>query len=575
MKICGPFCRCRIASCKCRYGILQCEYVYGEREAVMKQKTIEERFYHTYGFGVVLMILVSVGITLYYSIAWQQRQMDESISGMAAVLAQMPMIVDTLEGREDSEELIEYLEHVRSSVENLDVITVCDTDSIRLYHPDKSRIGQKFVGGDEAEVLWGAQPYITDGTGTLGQQRRAFYPVKNESGRIIGFVMASVLTESIRQVRNQILLVYGVLLLVLLGVGAALARHTMGYLKRLLMGFKPEEFVTRYVERNEVLDTLDEGLFAVNPEGEVILMNHSAREMLGVDDGRQVEGEKLTALYPETKLLEVMKTGQAQYNATMVLGGNHILTSRIPLMENGHIAGAISIFRNKTEVMKLANELTGARDMLETLRAFNHEFMNKLHVILGYLQLGEHEKAMDYITNTTLVSSEAVREVTNQVTVSHLSALLIGKMMRASELGIRLRLKHGSHCSAETLLFPVDGYVTIAGNLLENAIEELNAHRYPVKQIELGIYCDEQGTVITCEDTGGGISEEIRENIFDQGVSTKGEGRGTGLSLVMSLVRQYGGEIAVETESGEGTCITVSFVAQQTDSGKGGDLCIG
>lgn len=540
----------------------------------MKQKTIEQRFYHTYGFGVVLMLLVSVGITLYYSIAWQQRQMDETISGMAAVLAQMPTVAETLEGRADPEELTAYLEHVRSSVVNLDVITVCDTNSIRLYHPDKSRIGQRFVGGDEAAILQGAEPYITEGTGTLGQQRRAFYPVKDASGQIIGFVMASMLTENIRQVRNQILLVYGVLFLVLLGVGAALARHTMGYLKQLLMGYKPEEFVTRYVERSEVLDALDEGLFAVNPNGEIILMNDSAKEMLGVEAGHQVEGEKLTQLYPETKLLEVMKTGQAQYNATMVLGGNHILTSRIPLMEHGRIAGAIAIFRNKTEVMKLANELTGARDMLETLRAFNHEFMNKLHVILGYLQLEEYDNAMEYITNTTLVSSQAVREVTNQITVSRLSALVIGKMMRASELGIRLLLKHGSHCSAEVLMLPLDGYVTIIGNLLENAMEELNAHRYPVKQIELGIYCDEEGTVIICEDTGGGIPEEIRQHIFEQGISTKGEGRGTGLSLVMSLVRQHGGEITVETENGEGTCITVSFVAQR-DSGKGADACIG
>lgn len=534
----------------------------------MRQRTIEQRFYHSYGLGVVLMILVSVGITLYYSIAWQQKQMDQSISGMASVLAQMPMVVETLEGKEDPEALVQYLEQVRSAVENLDVITVCDTDSIRLYHPDKSRIGQRFVGGDEAAVLQGANPYITDGTGTLGQQRRAFYPVKNNSGKIIGFVMASVLTESIRQVRNQILFVYAVLFLVLLGVGAVLTRHTMGYLKQLMMGFKPEEFVTRYVERSEVLDALDEGLFAVNPEGEVILMNQSAREMLGVDAGRQVEGEKLTELYPETRLLEVMEIGQAQYNATMVLGGNHILTSRIPLMENGRIAGAISIFRNKTEVMKLANELTGARDMLETLRAFNHEFMNKLHVILGYLQLGEYDNAMDYITNTTLVSSQAVREVTNQITVSHLSALVIGKMMRASELGIRLLLKNGSHCSAEALLLSVDGYVTIVGNLLENAIEELNAHRYPVKQIELGIYCDEEGSVIICEDTGGGIPEEIREQIFERGISTKGEGRGTGLPLVMSLVRQYGGEVSVETEKGEGTCITVSFVARRPETGE-------
>ena len=297
-----------------------------------------------------------------------------------------------------------------------------------------------------------------------------------------------------------------------------------------------------------------------------------------MDDERRIEGEKLTDLYPDSKLPEVMKTGQAQYNASMVLGGNHILNSWIPLLEHGRIAGAISIYRDKTEVMKLAEELTGARDMLETLRAFNHEFMNKLHVILGYLQLGEYDTAMDYITNTTLVSSQAVREVTNQITVSHISALVIGKMMRASELGIRLKLKNGSHCSSEELTLPVDHYVTIIGNLVENAIEELNAHNYPVKEIELGVYCDREGAVITCEDTGGGIPDEIRAQMFERGISTKGEGRGTGLPLVMSLVKQNRGEISVDTEDGEGTCITVSFVTKEEtpdESGKGEGACIG
>lgn len=543
-----------------------------------KQKTIEQRLYHTYGLGVFLMILVSVGITLYYSIAWQQNQMDQSISSMAAVLGQMPMLAETLKGRADPEELVDYLEHVRGVSENLDVVTVCDADSIRIYHPDKSRIGQRFVGGDEAAILAGADPYITDGTGTLGHQRRAFYPVRDDEGTIIGFVMASVLTESIRQMRNRILLVFAALSLLLLGVGAVLTSRTMGHLKRLLMGYKPEEFVTRYVERSEVMDALDEGLIAVNPDAEVIMMNKSAREMLGLDDARRIEGEKLTDLYPDSKLPEVMKTGQAQYNASMVLGGNHILNSRIPLLEHGRIAGAISIYRDKTEVMKLAEELTGARDMLETLRAFNHEFMNKLHVILGYLQLGEYDTAMDYITNTTLVSSQAVREVTNQITVSHISALVIGKMMRASELGIRLKLKNGSHCSSEELTLPVDHYVTIIGNLVENAIEELNAHNYPVKEIELGVYCDREGAVITCEDTGGGIPDEIRAQMFERGISTKGEGRGTGLPLVMSLVKQNRGEISVDTEDGEGTCITVSFVTKEEtpdESGKGEGACIG
>ena len=71
--------------------------------------------------------------------------------------------------------------------------------------------------------------------------------------------------------------------------------------------------------------------------------------------------------------------------------------------------------------------------------------------------------------------------------------------------------------------------------------------------------------MITCEDTGGGIPEDVRENIFQRGISTKGEGRGTGLPLVKELTDRYHGEITIETEPGEGTCITVSFMRPEEE----------
>ena len=82
--------------------------------------------------------------------------------------------------------------------------------------------------------------------------------------------------------------------------------------------------------------------------------------------------------------------------------------------------------------------------------------------------------------------------------------------------------------------------------------------------------------MITCEDTGGGIPEAIRERIFQPGVSTKGEARGTGLPLVKDIADRYRGEISLETEPGEGTCITVSFIREKEGrSDVQGDDCGG
>ena len=53
--------------------------------------------------------------------------------------------------------------------------------------------------------------------------------------------------------------------------------------------------------------------------------------------------------------------------------------------------------------------------------------------------------------------------------------------------------------------------------------------------------------------------------MFLRGVSTKGKGRGTGLPLIKDLADRYHGEITVDTEAGEGTCITVSFTRTEEE----------
>ena len=63
--------------------------------------------------------------------------------------------------------------------------------------------------------------------------------------------------------------------------------------------------------------------------------------------------------------------------------------------------------------------------------------------------------------NTSLVTSQSIRETADCIRVSHLCALIIGKMMHAAELGIRLQVSPDSTCRDHDLLIPVEGFVTI------------------------------------------------------------------------------------------------------------------
>lgn len=523
-----------------------------------KTVTLEQQIYQAALALILMVLLVSLAVNLYYSINQHRQETERTIEDMAEFVAVSPLVRDALKQKSGNGELDVFLSSLTDSMTYINVIVVCDMDSIRYYHPDKSQVGRHFVGDDEKAILEGSPPYITETEGTLGRQRRAFHAVVDEQGTMIGFVMVSIFTESIAALQQRIFMTYGWMAFFFLLLGLGFSNYMVKRLKSIFMGFQPEEFRVMYMERSEVLDVLEEGILAINREGRVILVNSAAKRMLGLSEEIR-EGEPLHQYFPESKLLDTLKTKKAETNVLMRIGNRHVITSRIPLIEKDGIAGAISIFRDRTEVIKMAEELSGIRYMLDALRAFNHEFMNKLHVILGYLHIGEVDNAVEYITHTTLLSSQAVREVVNQLHVSRLAALVIGKMMQANELGIQLKLKNDSICSNEALFLPMDCYVTVIGNLLENAIEELNRISFAVKEVKLGIYCTPDYNLIVCEDTGGGIPDDIRSHIFEQGVSGKGENRGTGLTLIRDIVERYHGSIIIETEPEEGTCITVSF----------------
>ena len=111
---------------------------------------------------------------------------------------------------------------------------------------------------------------------------------------------------------------------------------------------------------------------------------------------------------------------------------------------------------------------------------------------------------------------------------------------------------------------PSEVLVTIAGNLIDNAFEAMNesdADFVSPKQLEFGVYSSPDSLLISAVDTGNGIAPENMERIFENGYSTKGSGRGTGLYLVKNMVDGLGGSIHVESQKGVGTSVAITFHA--------------
>ena len=106
--------------------------------------------------------------------------------------------------------------------------------------------------------------------------------------------------------------------------------------------------------------------------------------------------------------------------------------------------------------------------------------------------------------------------------------------------------------------------VTIIGNLLDNAFDAMNesADFQAPKELMFGIYSHPGAVLITVDDTGSGISENDLPYIFNNGYSTKGADRGTGLYQLKTIVENLGGKINVESQMHVGTSFSISFTKE-------------
>lgn len=529
------------------------------------QNTLERKLYRSFLLLSALVILLSLGMSLYLDMTRQRNQVDASISSSAAYVSKLPSVIDMLKAGYPDPNVTRNIDALCDSIPDISAAVICDQSGLRFYHTDRQKTGESYVDGEERPILEGAEPYITTGYSTMGMQRRAFHAVCSEDGTIIGFVMVSVFTGVLTARLTNIVVLHLAILGLMLLVSFFLTHAILRFLRGTLMGFRPEELLSRYLRQDEVLGAVAEGLVACDTAGSVLFVNSTAQALFG--DGVQLVGRPASELFPDSRQEEVLRTGKSEERRSWIVGGRSVLASQIPIRERENSApqGVLTILYDRTEMLHMSDELFGARSMIDALRSYNHEFSNKLHVILGYLETGQLEKAICSIVNSNLISGQLICQTADQLRVPELCALMIGKMLHAAERGIQLNLAGGSCCIEQDLLIPVEDMVTVMGNLLENAIEELSSGEHPVKEIEFGLYCRPDCSLLVCTDTGGGISPEVRSSMFEKGASTKGQYRGTGLYAVQSVVRRYGGKIDVETEQGEGTSLTITFTREEAD----------
>ncbi|MGG5252589.1 DcuS/MalK family sensor histidine kinase [Neobacillus sp. SM06] len=505
---------------------------------------------------VVLSLLVTDLLITGQTSKDVEGNLAEKATDVARMVASTSLVKEALTEQGKQEELQAFANEIKRKT-NVEFVVVMDMKGIRKTHPVPDKVGKRFVGGDEGPVLHGIES-VSVAKGTLGLSLRSFTPVFDNSGKQIGAVAVGIslkkVNQAIAESRKIIYLAVGFGLLVGIIGALVLARKIKG----ILLGLEPNEIAKVLEERSAMLESVREGMVAVDADGFITLVNQEGIRLFQKGGLHEPPiGNRLDEYLPNAKISAVLRSGIPEVDVELDLNGVTILANKVPVVVNGKTVGAILTFRDKTEIKLLADQLAGTKLYAEALRAQTHEFMNKLHAIAGLIDIGDQQMLSAYIAKILNHQQTEVGFVASRFKDPILAGFLLGKLSFARESGVELSISGDGILPEPADQETVHEVITILGNLIDNALEAVADT--PTKNVSVRFDYFENLLNVEVHDSGKGIEEVLRRHVFLKGFSTKGENRGYGLFLVMQSLEKIKGEIEVHSQKGKGTTFIVSI----------------
>ena len=338
-------------------------------------------------------------------------------------------------------------------------------------------------------------------------------------------------------------------------------------------------------ERNlmeTVLDTLREGVLVLESDGRVAYANAAAASLVGISaealaageavrfppdlataleltDGTTAQTREMEVNYPETRILRV--------HLSLVEGPSAGSSLRVAVIAD------VSAERVQTEDRVESERIDSIMNLAAGVA---HEIGNPLNAIGIHLQLLRRRLAdlgsagAKVNESIDIVESEvrrldgivrnflgAVRPAVPDLADTQLLEVVAGALAllkdQMAELGVRavvevsdeLPLVLADHGQVKQALF----------NVIKNALEAMDRGG----QITVRARSDDEWVVLEVADTGVGISADKLTRVFDAYYTTKADGNGLGLLIVLRILRAHGGRVDVASAAGKGTTVTLRF----------------
>ena len=320
-----------------------------------------------------------------------------------------------------------------------------------------------------------------------------------------------------------------------------------------------------------LIESLNEGVVGINPQGSVVRINDTGRQLLDVNGHTPVPIDKLPRNPELRRAIQAALDGKVTDPVELTIGDRTVSLTARPLSGGGAVLALFDLTRiRRLELVR--------RDFVANV---SHELRTPLTVIGGFAETLADDDPPE-ITRKQFAS--AIRTHTHRMQrvvddLLDLSRLESGRWtpdvtpidVRAAaeevlatvkceaekrELSLEIEIPPG----AETVVADRTALRQIISNLVENAVRHTDAGA-----VTIFAERDRAGIWIGVSDTGAGIAPEHLSRVFerfyriDAGRARETGGTGLGLAIVKHLVEAHGGFMNATSEVGNGTRIAALF----------------
>ncbi|MFI3684141.1 ATP-binding protein [Vagococcus fluvialis] len=518
---------------------------------------------------IIFIVMISTFISLIasgilirnYVVNQKIHQVEEKIKLITDMVARQPEIIQALETPANNETDIQQLASDIMKDTQVDFVVVLDKNLIRLSHPDQTAIGKPFSNIPDAKLALDGKSHFSTKEGILGEGTRYFTPVKYNQGNVIGVICVGLRSITIDAELEEAHTKLLIGLFLGLSVGVLGATYGAYRIKKIIFNLEPYEIANLVYDKELVEQEITESILAINLNKQIILMNKEAQKLLKKIDSSY--NLKLNDFLPE-KLYQalfesVFISKQKIKDQRLSIDQLNIVVNTSPIFAKNKFRGAVVTFRDQSDLTLLIQQLSGTEQYIDSLRAQTHEFMNKMQVIMGMIELKQYDDVSRYINKLHNNFQAEVGYITDKVKSAAIAGYLLGKAGEAQEQKITFILDPNSYLPELTESADIHELLQILGNVLTNAFDAVKLEFVKEVTLSLNFDSEEEIIIITISDNGCGIDLSYANLIFNNKFSTKSTNRGYGLYMVHKTITSRAGLIEFSSTKDLGTEFYIEF----------------